>query len=107
MRELYPADATDAKIEMAINAAWQNYEESRETTPECNLTPDCGPDMWFNPLTCGCYEEPSLIDCEPLCREGQYVDPSNPCQCIDEYDLYRIYPSWADLDDILTVIGPF
>ena len=107
MKELYPEDVTAEKIEMANDAAWKNFRESSQSEewPMCNPTPGCLEGTIFNGLSCECYQDPALVRCAAPCDEDMYRDPRSPCECFDEYELYSLFPSWADLDDIKKSLG--
>ena len=71
----------------------------------CNPTPICSQDSIFNDLSCNCYPNPAFVRCAAPCDADMYSDPRSPCECIDEYELYTFFPSWADLDDIKRSLG--
>ena len=65
----------------------------------CNPIPGCLPGTIFNNLSCGCYPDPASTICAAACSE--YQDPRDPCHCIGEDELFSIFPSWADFEDIM------
>jgi len=95
---LFPEWATEWQINESMLGEWPEPEP--EGWPQCNPTPSCSFDYYFNELTCDCWP---LYDyeCHNDCAFGMEVrDPTIGCGCISESDFKGLFPEWATEWDI-------
>ena len=78
---------------------WPGPEPEPIVWPECNPTPMCSMDTYFNPLACTCW--PFASYCFLGCEDGMKRDPtSDGCECISDSEFEGLFPEGASEADI-------
>lgn len=78
---------------------WPGPEPEPTPWPECNPTPMCSMDTYFNPLACTCW--PFASYCLLGCEDGTKRDPrSDGCECISDSEFEGLFPEGASELDI-------
>jgi len=86
-QEVYPDWATHLDIyeseQEGMEYYWTGPEPEPIPWPECNPTPICSMDTYFNALSCTCW--PFASYCLVGCEDGMKRDPTDDgCECISD-----------------------